>query len=193
MKPLTGIRLERFSTYGDRLVVALGDALVREVWWDGPNCVSRPMPAPAAGSDGAILRGNVEAEPDDRTAQLVYADWCDENGAPALAAALRAGRWVGSRLSWESLFPALVCLTGGRDPAPKGRVAILSPKHLKELSPPERGRAYHVHTQLQGSVMRKRVRRASIRLPEFKPDALPPAFDITPYLDAQAAKKGGAA
>lgn len=47
----------------------------------------------ATSSDRAAFVAAIEAAPDDQTVRLVYADWCDENGDPATAAALRAGTW----------------------------------------------------------------------------------------------------
>lgn len=47
----------------------------------------------ATSSDRDALIAACQGSPLDRTPQLVYADWCDEYGDPATAAALRAGTW----------------------------------------------------------------------------------------------------
>ena len=44
-------------------------------------------------SDRDAFLAAIRSNPFDRTAQLAYADWCDENGDAATAEAIRADRW----------------------------------------------------------------------------------------------------
>lgn len=77
--------------------------------------------------DAEAFERAVRANPGDRTAQLVYADWCDENGDPAFAAALRDEAFPGvARLAVKkgwSLRIAWTLFAGCKAMAEAGKVA----------------------------------------------------------------------
>lgn len=170
------IQLVRFNKPpADRTVIVLDTGVVSETYYHPELRRRMPFVRPRAGSDGAIMLAAIEARPGDRTAELVYADWLQENGHGHMAESVRAGFWR-TWLAREAAFPALVG-PDGFPPHPLCRAVVYLPLRVMPATY-GRGDCYRVRRVYRGNARKWDV--TSVPSP-LRTD-LPAAFDVVPVI-----------
>lgn len=159
------IPIDTFPRGSDKTVIALGDGIRVDLHYDPVTRQYRMVPEFPPGSEAAIQFAHIRENDSDRTAQLVFADWCDEHEQSELATRLRGAGWDERAISRRCFFPAVVRLWSSGLYGPF--VACLPQKYI--------------HSPFRGTCLR--VRRNGNRL-DVRPQTLtelsplPSAFDV---------------